>query len=46
MGRRKRRFLVMLLFLFGDGAVLQAQMDAYYTAMDEHASGCRKEISI
>ncbi len=31
MKRRKRGFLVFLLFLFGGGAVLEAQMDADLT---------------
>jgi hypothetical protein len=31
--KRNRAFLGILLFLFGSGAVLQAQMDAYFTAI-------------
>jgi hypothetical protein len=31
--KRNRAFLGILLFLFGGGAVLQAQMDAYFTAI-------------
>ncbi|HEX7424736.1 MAG TPA: hypothetical protein VF311_12750 [Terriglobales bacterium] len=33
MERRNRSFLLILLFLFGGGGVLEAQMDAYFTAI-------------
>ena len=32
--RRNRGFLVILLFLFAGGAVLKAQMDPYFTAIN------------
>ena len=31
---RKKYFLVLLLFVFGSGAVLEAQMDPYFTALN------------
>jgi hypothetical protein len=34
MKKRKRCFLVLLLFVFGSGAVLEAQMDPYFTALN------------
>lgn len=34
MKKRKRCFLVLLLFVFGGGAVLEAQMDPYFTALN------------
>ena len=34
MKMRKRYFLVLLLFVFGSGAVLEAQMDPYFTALN------------
>lgn len=34
MERRNRSFLLILLFLAGGGAVLEAQMDAYFTAIN------------
>ena len=34
MERRNRSFLLILLFLFGGGGVLEAQMDAYFTAIN------------
>ncbi len=34
MKKRKMCFLVLLLFVFGSGAVLEAQMDPYFTALN------------
>jgi len=34
MKRRNRRFLVILLFVFGAGAVLEAQMNPNFTAIN------------